>query len=319
MIKLNITKSTFEKYLLSYGYNYKIKQYDDFILAIQRIAYNKVSEEVNEENVLKVFGKAPEISVLYKKENINYLNKDFFIEMIEEGLLDLFIIEKVEIFTKSIEQKAQYIFELSKHKNIIEVTETFNKLKETKDIKKIKAMRCLKLNKMNLKEEEILEVRKKLLRYFLVNSDIERYTGTIIFKEIYKELVSNKEEEVKSILDILVEKNFIFNETNDVKLIYPENIRKIYEENLNLDTLNEYGDSYQEKWNYFLIEKYKENELSVNELRDIFKLYFFDVKEKKMTLRLSKITKEDIENISIRIKNEENEIEISLRECLDKR
>jgi len=112
MIRLDITKKTFEKNLLSYGYNYKIKQYDDFIDSIRRIILNKIENSSNlAETIFSIFKEEPSILITIDKTKINFIKKDFFFQLIDEGIFDLYLDNKVIKYTEK-QLKSAYMLKL---------------------------------------------------------------------------------------------------------------------------------------------------------------------------------------------------------------
>ena len=313
IIKLNITKSTFEKYLLSYGYNYKIKQYDDFILAIQRIAFNRVKNSDDlEQSVKEVYGTIPLLSFIYTKENINFISKDFLISLIEEGLIDLFITEKEEVYSRKIQKIAQGFKYLFQQNNVNKIKEGEEKLKQSKVIETIKALRCLEKGKIEINNETNKEIKKSVYRMIFTIVDFEYFSEDYSeFKYILKQLYSEIEEKKKSILDIFIENNFIFSEEQEISMVFPNKIKEIYMED------NKYI------LKKILVDKYLGKEFSVMNLKSSFYKYGEElnkedeIKRNKMILKITKITKEDIKEIALKIKNNKNEISISLGDILD--
>ena len=154
MIKLTITQPTFEKYLYSYGYNYKIKQFNDFISAIQRMVFKRIKDTENLSDTLsEIFLHYPNISVLLDKENIVSIKKDFLISLIEDSQLDLYFIDKVEKFSNK-EMKEAYKLKLmttqTNNSNNLNASYTLSNIR----IQDLKAKKCFDMSMINLSQED---------------------------------------------------------------------------------------------------------------------------------------------------------------------
>jgi len=97
-IRLNVKKNTFRQYLLELGYNYNIKQYDDFIQRLGNIIISEVKESILEDNletiINKIFNKTIDILFLGNYLLIENIKGEYLTELIESGILDLYLIEE---------------------------------------------------------------------------------------------------------------------------------------------------------------------------------------------------------------------------------
>ena len=154
MTKLNVTQTTFEKYLYSMGFNYKIKQYDDLISAIQRIVFNKLkNSEDLEKTISEIFIFIPSMSFLLKKENISAIKKEYLVSLIKDGYLDLFFNEKEEKFSYSQMKHAYFLYLINKQ-NSEETSSIYFELMKAKDLVSMKGKVCFNKNKIDLSSSQ---------------------------------------------------------------------------------------------------------------------------------------------------------------------
>jgi len=103
-IKLNVSKKTFEEYLLAIGENYKIKQYDYFTKRIGIIIINDVNELMTAgraENIYTViFKKTQDILILSNVYLMNNIREDYLKNLLSSGVLDLYLEDKNVSFTE---------------------------------------------------------------------------------------------------------------------------------------------------------------------------------------------------------------------------
>ena len=165
-IKLNIKKETFKNHLLKMGYNYDIKQYDDFISSIRRKTLKDISEALSggvlKESIHLIFGKSAQLTsimILTEENPIDIITKEYLTELIENSHLDLYLEEKkVKIFSKDIQNKAyknilfKTIFKNNKGYLFLgDIYHIFFKLSSyvNEEVKK-----CIALNGINLTDKE---------------------------------------------------------------------------------------------------------------------------------------------------------------------
>jgi len=99
------------KNLYSYGFIFKIKQYDDFIKTIKRYIKRDISINITKENFQNKLefmfeDKIPTIEFLFSEEHLKYISVDYFEEIVETGYLDLYMEEKYSSFDKELHKEA---------------------------------------------------------------------------------------------------------------------------------------------------------------------------------------------------------------------
>ena len=222
MINLTIKKALFQKKLLLLGYNYKITQYEDFIESIQRIIFNNLKESyINdnlEEKMMEVYGQSMPIEYLLRKEGIVSIKKEYLIEIIEYGLLDLYLeIENAKEYSKEI-QKEAYMYLLGTSIFINDAA-LMNKSKS------IRVNKCMLNNGINLSTEDKEEVENEMKNVFVRASYLRnqhllsrKIYNHININDVFIHTVTNKLAkyiDIENIEDI--------SGKNKVEFVFPKN------------------------------------------------------------------------------------------------
>ena len=231
-INLNVKKETFEKYLLTLNFNYKIKEYNKFISRIQKDIFKKMNKTNDLENIIsQIFNQDISISFTYSYINISFIDSRYLYELLNNGSLDIYFEEKREVFSNEIMKSAYKIKFLRENgEDSLEYFFKHNKLNDLKgnnNIKRIKSLRCLEQNEIILTENEINKCKKEVLEMILV----VRYIGTEIFDfKNYITIISSYPNAFYSnMADLLVEKdillidfnfNFKFNRNKKIESIF---------------------------------------------------------------------------------------------------
>jgi len=173
-IRLNIQKESFKKALVKLGYNYNIKQYDDFIERIRTIVVNELKQGVQENRLeavlIRIFRteiKIISLLSLQNKDLLTYISSEYLTILIEEGYLDLYLEEVERSFTKAIQENAYAYTILSKLKFQIDSTKisllnAYPVYSDKNSSTHISAMRCINANKILLSESEKEEVNTRI-------------------------------------------------------------------------------------------------------------------------------------------------------------
>ena len=170
MISLSVKRNTFQSKLSMLGYDYKIKQYEDFIFAIRRMILREVYQSRKDNNLKdvlnKIFGDYKKVSFMIfdEIELIDTIRKEYLIERIEKGKLNLFFIDKKDTVFTEDEQIDAYILTLrtiqrgtrSELDHYLFSLYPFLRYKMTPY--KAKLLKCLKQGKI-----ELLESEKKII------------------------------------------------------------------------------------------------------------------------------------------------------------
>ena len=109
VIRLAITKNTFQRYILMLGYSDNISQFNDFIKAIRRLVLEDISKSFKnntlEDRLSFIFKdiEYPSILLLVNEKSINKISSEYLKEVLENTSLKKYLSEKEVVFTK--EQK----------------------------------------------------------------------------------------------------------------------------------------------------------------------------------------------------------------------
>jgi len=319
MIKLNLTQPTFEKYLYSYGYNYKIKQFSDFIQAIKRITFKKITEDENlAKNWINIFNTMPQLSIMFDKENILNIRKDFLIELIENSELDLYLEEKPEIYSKR-QMKYAYFLELGRKQDHDDFNNKVIKpLLRRIDLISIKGRKCFQNNAIELtnKEKEVEKIEFYKLFYKVIYHNFHSNNGKRI--KIHTELdkfhkyLDAIDDYQDIIAKLFYKEDFLFDKDNYFEISYNTHVENIFKalenyvyKNTILTTLKEICDK---------------PDMSIQEIYHSFTFltpFLTPSNEKeivKILLVIKNITKKDLYDISIKFSNNRNTIEYTLDE-----
>jgi len=235
ILKINISKNTFEKNLVKLGYNYKIIQYEDFIKSIQNHAYKEVMKDLTEQTIKKVFGSYENILIsnIVNPENIKNINTTYLVELIEGGLLDSFLEEKkIRPFSKTVMKDAFILKTINnlrfdnnlKNSSILNFqyyNYSYSYLFRNKSSTRyISAIKCLNLNMIELTEDE--------------ENEITEYIKSSLEKKIF----NSARKEWQQLLPTL--ENYFYIENNSSPSNYTSNINafmeaireKIFERNI---------------------------------------------------------------------------------------
>jgi len=217
-MNLNVSKKTFNKYLLDMELNLKIKQYEDFIKRIKREIRKELDKSIKEEKfkekVNEIFIKTPSLFILIADELITNIRKTYFKKILNEGILDIYIEDKGFYFNKEIMILAYKKFLLKEIKDSNEIQNKFKYIYNKNNLSYYKIEKCYKKEEFNLNNEEKDEIRKE------VEEEIKKiYKRFIMLSKIYQ---IKDEEEID---------NFLFEDYNDYLNVEPRDIL-IFEENI---------------------------------------------------------------------------------------
>jgi len=178
-IKLNVNKNTFVQYLLELGYNYKIKQYEDFIGKIGKSIQEKVKAAILEdrldETINIIFEKEVGVGFISNWKKTTYVKPSYMVSEIESGVYDLYLEENGYIIDNEV-KKAYYIKDringliASPMKDIL-INSVYKGLfkKNTTMDKKIKRISDKKLLEIGYEEKE--EYDKEIKKYIVGNKN----------------------------------------------------------------------------------------------------------------------------------------------------
>jgi len=237
-IRLDVSKTTFTKYIVKAGFNYKILQYEDFIEAIRRNILNTLKAAIMEDNLkevrLRIFGDE-EVSIdiffnfyIFTKFSLSYLK-----EIMEEGVLDSYFEEGENniVFSEEIKEKAYTLNTLlnsqTKYTNFDSVLSHLNINHKKSSSEYIKIMKCINFNNFIVspdKEQEILEninsyIKMQQLRNALYNYQSVADIIQISTKDIISVNYRNSEESLQKIISKYAPQNILENEV-DLRIIY---------------------------------------------------------------------------------------------------
>jgi len=303
MINLTVKKDTFEKNLIPLGYNYKIKQYEDLIESIQRIMFNEVEGSENKkEAVEKVFKEEPSYFVAFDSKQIKYINKAYLVEIIEQGLLDLYLEEQVVIFTDK-QLESSYLIKLAEEQNVYASKRYISNKFGLKNKFNLRAKEACR--KGIVKEEDYI---KNNFYSFLYR---EVYFSSFEFEVQMHDILSNEEND--DLTSILAENNFIFDAVNNGDLNYVKNT-------VVLEDLKKYCSD----WSVSLLArailnnniKYVSDITNIMTFRKVVQTSKEEEAITKLIAKVCKLTRKDILDIELVISNEKNEITIRLEELI---
>jgi len=171
-IKLSVKKETFQLYLQDIGYNYKIKQYDDFIQSFGRYIKREIIHAMTNNNLVsflnKSFDKPLDMGALEDIMKIDNIKQEYFKRLIESGVFDLYLNEKEILFPENIKEEV-YLRERMNN-----LTIEFNDAYFMQDLEKLKnknlnrRMRNLKaMDDLNIHEDKKIELDKKIKNVYI--------------------------------------------------------------------------------------------------------------------------------------------------------
>ena len=181
MISLLVKKNTFERKLNLLGFDYKIRQYDDFIYSIRRRILSEIETAEKEDKLREaldyIFGdyKKVPFMIFYEIELISSIRKEYFIEKIEEGELDLFLKDaKIKEFTKKEQEDAFLLSFINIKRNYRRTTsrgliDEYPFLRYAMTPYKVRLIKCIKQNKIEL---SFIEKEEVILNFDKVKSEI---------------------------------------------------------------------------------------------------------------------------------------------------
>jgi len=178
-IKLNVNKNTFFQYLLELGYNYKIRQYEDFIGKIGKSIQEKVKtallEDRLDETIEIIFEKDIGILFLSDISKITHIKPSYMVSEIESGIYDLYLEEDGYVIDDEV-KKTYYLrnrlnsLKLSFPKNYLIKTHYKMLFQKNNSIdKKIKKIKNKTL--LNITEDEQREYDKEIKREIVEIND----------------------------------------------------------------------------------------------------------------------------------------------------
>lgn len=258
-MNLNVSKNTFEKYLVKMGYNLKIKHYDDFIKVLRDKAFRDALESITVDNLQRIFPNYETMSImsLIDASNINSISQGYLKILIDEGFFSIFFKEKkIPTFSKKNQMDAyvlnlvnNLVFDVSVTNHSIlsfeywipEYSDLFRKKTSSRHIS---AFKCLNLNLI-----ELDEIEKSSLDKFM-NDHLKK---AILFS------FSGMEEHIEN---YLYESHYSF--YSKKRLIEKIN-QKLFKENILNDTIYGYHFTFNREDNVF---KIKDKNISFH-LKDI--------------------------------------------------
>jgi len=108
-IKLSVKKETFQLYLQDIGYNYQIKQYDDFIKSLGRYIIREIMHAMTNNNLVfflnESFDKPLDMGALEDIIKIDNIKQEYFKRLIESGIFDLYLDEKDSLVPENIKEE----------------------------------------------------------------------------------------------------------------------------------------------------------------------------------------------------------------------
>ena len=162
-MNLDVTKITFEKYLVNLGYNYKINQFEDFKLSIFRIIkrtiMNSIENDTISETIDAIFNKDISMKALENISEIKNIKDSFITSLIEEGLFDLFL-ENRKIKITEREKESIYI-----------ATKAIKIIENSTNYKTISFLKKEYLSKQKISVKKIKEIMNDKIDISLVNED----------------------------------------------------------------------------------------------------------------------------------------------------
>lgn len=192
-IKLNVKKNTFEQYLLELGYNYRIKEYDDFIIAfggaIQRLVYDSINNGNLKETVNKVFEKDIGILFLSNLYNIKHIRESFLKEVIKEEVFSVFL-DKEDISIEDDVLDAIYLKSRIENLDFEKYSDTKRYLKESDEFRSIfiknssidkKIKKLNNISKLEVTEEKQRELDQDI-KDVIININKEIFREDITFE-----------------------------------------------------------------------------------------------------------------------------------------
>ena len=265
-IKLNVTEKTFVSYLSEEGYNYSIKQFEDMISTIRRITILKIKNAIDNNNletiVNYIFEKSIDILILANPNKIKSISSRYLISMIEDGELDLFLLDKNSRFSDKTQENAYRLSILENlqirkgSENILTIlTEKYPFLIKNRSSKRLSAIKCLNSKRYNLTEKrkseidiELNEYIKKILFKHKELENLEFDLTLLSFPaELYRYNFIDKITGKKHVKDIFLEEflneeiekiDFFSSEIEQIKISYLC---------MNIDTRSSYHDASEIK------------------------------------------------------------------------
>lgn len=165
-IRLDVTEKTFTNYLIDIGFNYKIKQYDDFINSIKRNIQTILINNINnnfEQLISFIFGEDRnlQLSLITNIEKITYTTSDFLKSIIEDGSLEIFFEEnKTKLYSQEIQEEA-YFYECLLNTSLSKYTK-----EAIRDIwlsnGKITLQKCIATKSIYLTDQEKTDIYKEV-------------------------------------------------------------------------------------------------------------------------------------------------------------
>ena len=226
-IKLNVSRLTFQKYLIELNYSYRILQYDDFILSIKRQIKKRIKDYFLDDNlkegVQNIFGdKYIPVLALGYDEEITYISSGFLISLIEEGSLDLFFKEKRKFIPSLKIREMIYIKEkygdLKVRLNL--TSSLFYKYINKKEYENISYKNAVinGNNKLSLDEKEEVENKIKEFITARIINNIYGVPRAVPFKKVDISILESKIKESKVITNI----NILENNISDIQMKWSE-------------------------------------------------------------------------------------------------
>ena len=220
-IKLNVSRLTFQKYLVELNYSYTILQYEDLILSIKRKVKERIKDYFLDDNlkegVQTIFGDKhiPILSLGYDEE-MTYISSEFLTTLIEEGVLDLFFKDKRK-FTPSLALRNMiYVKEKYGYLNVNEVFPFI-----LRDAYDTTAYKNAEMNGKNgLSYEEELELTEKINVFVKkrVEIAISRTVPSLPIKGLNIEKIKDRINKSEVFTDI----NLVENNISEIKFIWSE-------------------------------------------------------------------------------------------------
>lgn len=227
-IKLNVSKNTFKKYLITMGYSLDVRQYEDMIFSIKRQARQEIINSIENLNIREtmynIFNKEVSLLILEDIEEVKEVSTNFIKKIIENNNLDGYLEKKEEEFSEE-EQRDAYKIKVIKNikinkKNI--KTILFSKYRKELTINnegRAKLQRCIHQNKINISKEIKEEIHKEIntnLKKVIIKNNInkieriEKEISIVFLKNIKGKLSKYIEENILP-NDLINEKDFNFN------------------------------------------------------------------------------------------------------------
>ena len=278
-IKLNVKKDTFRKYLIELGYNYNIKQYDDFINKMGNVIKKEISKAIKENKlhivINKMFIGSPELIILEDIRYIENLNPKYIKEIIDDGIFDLYLIEEEIKIKDNIKEAVYYYNKINKLSNearqmFIRSDDFENLFKKNSSIyKNIKKYNNYNIKDVSNAKELENKIKEKIAKEMLYSH--------IFFQNKIKDVKNNRELEIKikEVVEKYIKNNINLNKNIELMYLKVINIKRDEKINENIENklINIAKEDRKEVISLlhnFYLEKFSSNKLDIIDALSIF-------------------------------------------------